>query len=57
MWILVLKGLKQAIEAHTATAIILVWVSWIAKNYSQPNFPHPTLDGILVHHSIAPNGM
>ena len=57
MWILALKGLKQAIEDHTATAIILVWVSWIAKNYSQPNFPHPTLDGILVHHSIASNGM
>ena len=29
----------------------------IAKNYSQPNFPHPSLDGILVHHSIVPNGM
>ena len=57
MRILVLKGLKQAIEAHTATTIILVWVSWIAKNYSQPNFAHPNLDGILIHHSIASNGM
>ena len=29
----------------------------IAKNYSQPNFPHPTVDGILVHHRIAANDM
>ena len=40
MWILVLKGLKQAIEAPQQQ-LILVWVLWIAKNYSQPNFPKP----------------
>ena len=52
MWILVLKGLKQAIEAHTATAYL-----GLRRTIPSPTSPHPTLDGILVHHSIAPNGM
>ena len=58
MCILVLKGLKQAIEAYTYSNS-LSWFEYseLPLNYSQPNFPQPTLDGILVHHSIAPNGM
>ena len=52
MWILVLKGLKQAIEAHTAAAYLC-----LRRTIPSPTSPHPTLDGILVHHSIAPNGM
>ena len=52
MWILVLKGLKQAIEAHTATAYL-----GLPRTILSPTPPHSSLDGILVHHSIAPNGM
>ena len=37
--------------------LIFIWVPSIAKHYSKPNSPHPSLDEILVHHSIAPNGM
>ena len=57
MWILVLKGLKQAIEPYAATAYLgLSTVN--CQDLFQLNFPHPSLDGILVHHSIgAPNGM
>ena len=54
MWILVLKGLKQAIEPYTATAYLgLSTVN--CEELFQPKFPHPSLDGILVHHSIASN--
>ena len=52
MWILMLKWLKQAIEAHTARAYL-----GLRRTIPSPTSPHPTLDGILVHHSIAPNGM
>ena len=56
MWILVLKGLKQAIEAHTARAYLgLSRVN--CQELFTAQLPPPTLDGILVHHSIAPNGM
>ena len=93
MWILVLKGLKQAIEAHTARAYLHLstincqeqlcfffklatyhWEQCCGGLVSHPGRgggvalgivtipaqlppPHPSQDGILVHHSIAPNGM
>ena len=55
MWILD-KGWNKPLKP-TQQELISNWVPSIAKNYSQPNSPHPSLDGILVHHSIAPNGM
>ena len=51
-----LKGWNKPLKP-TQQELIFIWVPSIAKNYSQPNSPHPSLDGILVHHSIAPNGM
>ena len=56
MWILVLKGLKQAIEAHTVRA----YLGLSTVNYQElftAQLPHPSQDGILVHHSIVPSGM
>ena len=43
MWILVLKGLKQAIEAHTATAILLSWVEYreLPITIDSPTSPTP----------------
>jgi len=52
MWILVLKGFKQIIEAHTATAYL-----GLCTVNCQELFPAqlpPPLPGWL---SIAPNGM
>ena len=52
MWILVLKGLKQA------TARVYLGLSIMnCQELFPAQLPHPSLDGILVHHSIVPNGM
>ena len=56
MWILVLKGLKQATEAHTARVYLGLSIMNCQELFPA-QLPHPSLDGILVHHSIVPNGM
>ena len=54
MWILELIGLKQAIEAlHTATAYLGLSIVNCQELFPA-QLPHPSLDGILVHHYEGP---